>query len=153
VQYYVYQHKDPNTDTCMYVGMGPIKRVHKTKQRNSKYLEYFKTTLPKIEIIREFSCKKEASSAERNIINLIRPPLNIVMQGYRKDTIDKRRKLSKAHGAKPFTVIRKKDNKIIGTFINQREAAEVCGVSRSAVSNVLCGTNISLKDYTIMREV
>lgn len=151
--YFLYQHKDPITGTCMYVGMGSIDRAFKTIQRNSKYKEHFKNISPKIEIIREFSCKRQASSAERNIINLIRPALNIVMQSYRKDTIEKRIALSLAHGAVPFSVFRKSDNVFMGTFINQTEAASVCGVSRSAISNVLCGRAKSLNKYSILKEV
>ena len=151
--YYLYQHKDPVTDMCMYIGMGSHNRVNKTYQRNSNYMTYFKDIVPKIEVIRKFTCKKDASSAERNLINLIRPKLNIVMTSYRKDSLEKRIKLSLSHGGIPFNIFEKGTNIHIGRFINHTEAGKACGVGRTSIQNVLNGCSKSLRKHYIVKEV
>jgi excinuclease UvrABC nuclease subunit len=150
-KFYLYQHKDPDTGKCVYIGAGSKKRAYKTYQRNSKYLAYFSIKKPNVEIIREFKSKKEICLAERNLINLIRPELNIVMTNHKKYSLNKRIKLSLSHGGTFFSIYCKKTNIFIGEFVNQTEAARVCGVSRSALSNVLCGRSKSLKEYNVKK--
>lgn len=149
--YFVYQHIDPETMACVYIGCGPRERVVKTTQRNEKYSDFFSKKSPIIEIIREFSTKTEALKVERNLINIIRPKLNILMSGHKKETLEKRRKLSIAHGGRSFKMTRKHDGLCIGVFINQKEASEASGASRSSISNVLAGIAKSTKYYYIER--
>jgi len=148
--YCLYQHKDPITLKCVYIGMGSEKRMNKTIQRNSLYLSYFKEQKPKIELIRKFEDKKEASRAECNIINLMRPILNIKKTGY-KESKERRAELAKSHGGGMISVYRGEE--YIGTYGSSTLAAEALNILPSGIRNVLCGLAKTTKGFTIVKEV